>query len=404
MRKIILLGTLALTYALLIMGSGCSPDIRMSDSPISNSVITVTYNAVFNGETASGNLYLVVDMSIDNKGYQSFNTSPSNFSVEVGEYSYDASESELPTVELPDGGHIMGKLTFQVPPQAATSRTGYRMAYSGQTHQNVEWVKSTDSPSDDSVPPVADPVVNIAYSTDLMWVSSPGIQYLKVEPPGNLYLVVEMTIKNIGYESFDTSPGKFSVEVSSLPYSITALVEEELIDWRVIDIPNNGEFTGTLAFLVPTEIAQSFYRWEYQMRYSGARAYNVEWTKVKVSQCIYDADESDLEAIDLPDGGNISGKIAFLIPPELAVNNARHEMLYDEETFHNVQWFNKPDSVVDVNNDPISYPVIKITYSTDLLRREDNGRIYLVADVYIENIGYESFYTSPANFWLEINT
>lgn len=340
-------------------------------------------------------------MTIENKGYESFNTASSNFCVEVSEYSYNARLSQLDTLELPDGGKIQGKLTFQVPPQAALPKTGYTLAYSGKAY-NIRWVNLPATPTNVSGLQASNPVVEIAYSTSLMWLSAPGTQYLKVKPPGNLYLVVEMTIINRGYESFNTNPDNFTVAVSSPIQSFTAAAEEELIDWRELNIPNSGKYTGSLVFQVPTEIAQSFYKWEYKMIYIGIRSHNVQWIKINVITCTIDAEETELEGINLSDGKSTDGRLAFNIPPELASAGASYEMQFDRSTPHNVQWFDRPDAAADVNRNPISYPVIKITYSTSLMRKEDTGRLYLIVNLSIENKGYESFNISPGHFFVEI--
>jgi len=359
----------------------------------------VTYDSSFDGETPSGYLNLVIDMSLENSGYATFNTSPSNFAVEVGDYSYPVKESDLDTVELPDGDIIQGRLTFEVPPQAAIPGIGYALKYSGQGY-NVRLVEGTGTPG--ASEPASGPEIEIAYSTRLMWLSPPGTQYLKVDPPGNLYLIVEMTIQNNGYGSFSTNPDFFTAEVSNALRSVTSNVEEELIDWRDFDLANGGKFVGSLAFHVPTEVAQDFYPWEYKMIYTGVRSFNIDWMKKNLSMCTFDPTKTELEAVDLSDNGSISGKLAFLVTPESTAPGAKYEMFYDEKTPHNVQWFDRPDALADVNRNPVSYPVIKITYSTSLLR-EDPGRLYLMVDVLIENKGYESFNTAPGHFYLEIS-
>jgi len=248
-------------------------------------------------------------------------------------------------------------------------------------------------------------MIRIAYTTELMWIASPppGIPYLEIDPQGNLYLVVKMKIDNLGYETFNINPDYFSVEASSVLRSVVSEVQSELIDWRELNIQNSGSYTGSLLFKVPVEIAQSFYKWDYKMMYSGLRSYNIEWIKLNISKCNFDPVRTELDSVSLDDGESIRGKIAFIIFPDLASENAVYKLLYArEKSTHNVQFFDKPSSVNDINRNPIAYPVIKVTYSTNIERQENTGRLYLIVDVLIENKGYENFYTAPVNFYLEV--
>lgn len=163
-----------LTLAMVIVGLSCSsatkislPEAAASNTGVPHPVITVTHSGNFAGQTASGFLKLVVDLTIENGGYKSFNTSPSNFSVTVDNYSYPAAENDLQTVDLADGDKISGKLVFQVPPVAATTRIGYQIVNSGQAQYNIQWLKHSNSLVSD---PTSTPEVSITYSDAYMWV------------------------------------------------------------------------------------------------------------------------------------------------------------------------------------------------------------------------------------------
>lgn len=398
-KALILCMTLAATSALILAGTGCASATGESGPPV-----TITYNAAFSGETPAGYLILQVDVVIENGHDEAFDISPTGFAARVGEYSYVARDIKLETTGLPAGGKTQGTLSFHVPAEAALPKTGFTLTYSGEESPPIRWVRSSDLTTSNHVAETADPAIKIAYSTDLMWLSAPGTQYLKVAPPGALFLVVEMIIENDGYESFHTNPDNFSVRVSSPILTVTAQVEEELIDWREVAIPNSGQYIGSLVFQVPTQVAQSFYQWEYTMVYSGSRSYDVRWTKIAVAKLTVYAEETDLEIVDLKDGESIRGKLAYYITPGLATDDSVYEMSYDRETTHNVQWFDRPDAVSDVNRNPTLYPVIKITYSTNVVRDEDSGLFYLMADVLIENKGYQSFITSAGHFFMEVST
>lgn len=269
-------------FTALIPGSGCNQVTTPSQSwyPVSDTkdakpVIAINYLGIFTGQTASGFLKLAVDVNIENEGYQSFNTSPDLFSVIVDDYSYHLSDSDLPTVELADGDNISGKLIFQVPPAAATTRVGYKMVHSGQTLQNIRWLKQDNSLVSN---PLSTPEVSITYSDSYMWVKESN----------SLYLLVDMTIENRGYESFNTSPEYFTLILSSIigqsnpppPVSFDGELSNEkdgaYSNLRSYDLQNGGKLNGTLAFKVSTDIFKSTER--YRIDYSGVRAYNIRWS------------------------------------------------------------------------------------------------------------------------------
>ena len=286
MNKHRLVFVLSLAAVTALVGAGLV--FWLLKSPTApRATVAITYVADFEGETASGYLNLVMDMIVENDGYDSFDASPANFAVKVGKYTYPVKDSQLGFTQLPDGGKAEGRLVFQVPPEAALPKVGYQVTYSDQKTYNVQWINSPEDFAKQSSS-ASGPAIDIPYKTTLMWLPAPGTQYLKVDPPGNLYLVVEMTIENVGYEAFDTNPDFFSVDVSSTVRSVTSEVEEELIDWRELNIPNGGKYTGLLAFHIPTEVAQSFYRWEYTMAYNGVRSYNVNFRELNVSKCFID--------------------------------------------------------------------------------------------------------------------
>ncbi|XHH10460.1 MAG: DUF4352 domain-containing protein [Candidatus Bathyarchaeia archaeon] len=95
----------------------------------------VTYSSLVNqyGLTDTpnpGNVWLVINMTITNKGYNSFNTNPNYFTVTINniKYSYDAetfSYGNWNTVDILDGGSFNGSLVFQVPSSTTTFTLNY---------------------------------------------------------------------------------------------------------------------------------------------------------------------------------------------------------------------------------------------------------------------------------------
>ena len=154
-RKAIWWTSIVVALATVMLGVGCTSAPAKTETvptptsavlatytPISNPVVVISYSPTFVLQAGSGNM-LVVNMSIENRGYDSFNTSPEYFSVVVSnaKYSYDPAGSDLKTVEIPNGGKINGTLAFRVPLGTASSKVGYKLVYSGVRLYNVWWTE-----------------------------------------------------------------------------------------------------------------------------------------------------------------------------------------------------------------------------------------------------------------------
>jgi archaellum component FlaG (FlaF/FlaG flagellin family) len=264
----------SLAFLATMLATGCAP---ASNNTGSNSGVSITYSGTFSGQAASGYLNLMVDVTIENNGQSLFNTSPDNFSMLVDGYAYPVFDNEIQTIDLSNGDKISGKLQFQVPPEAATSTVGYKLDYSGQTVSNIQWIKQDNtrvSSTDTNV------VVSITYTGSYMWVKETK----------SLYLLVDMTIENKGYESFNTSPEYFSLVIGNIldrnapvpPIPFDGLLSSErdgsYSDLRSYDLQDGGKLTGRLAFQVPTDILASTE--SYRIEYNGVRVYNIQWYMV----------------------------------------------------------------------------------------------------------------------------
>lgn len=227
-------------------------------SSIANPAVMITYFATFTLQPGAGSL-LNLDITIENRGYEFFNTSPDNFLAVVsnGNYSYDAGLSDLKTVDLPNGGKVTGKLVFPVPSGTASSRVGYRMVYSGSQAYKVWWVKSSYPTPDVYTTPDPQPAVVIVYSANF----------------AGEHLIINMSINNRGYDVFNTSPEHFSAVVNNMPYPF----DPERSDLKTVDVPDGSKINGMLTFRVPSGTASD--RVGFEMQYSGTRLYNVQWFK-----------------------------------------------------------------------------------------------------------------------------
>jgi hypothetical protein len=273
MHKLHSLIAILLIVCVLLSAMSCGKTATTSSISSSQPVINITYSANFSGETASGKLELSVGLSIENRGYDLFNTSSENFLVVVGDYSYPPSKSNLPAVDLKNQETIKGSLTFQVPPEAATTRVGYKMGHSAQTSRNIQWIKQVATTTTGAEAPA----VLISYTDSYMWVKETS----------RLYLLIDMTIENKGYESFNTSPERFKLQLGNIigrfetttPIAFDGNISNEkdgaYSNLRSYDLQNGGKLNGTLAFPVPTDIYAATER--YSLDYKGVRSYNIQW-------------------------------------------------------------------------------------------------------------------------------
>jgi len=253
--------------------TGCAASASSDSDP--SGAIVIEYSAAFVGQTASGYLNLVVDMTIENKGVDPFNTTPDNFAVEVNDYSYEVRESDLPAVELAGGDTVSGRLLFLVPAIAASTRVGYQMIHAAADAHNFEWIRQASSSIASDGPEIV-----ITYTGAYMWVP----------PESQLYLLLDLTIENRGYESFNTAPERFTLVMGEIfgetgsrpPISYDGEFSDErdeaFTDLRSYDLQDGGRLTGKIAYRVPRDILAMTE--SYRIDYSGVRAYNIRWNYV----------------------------------------------------------------------------------------------------------------------------
>ena len=90
-----------------------------------------------------GYVFLVLDLDIENQGYESVDANPFSCSVVINKVEYDASfitvEGELKYVKLLDGGRTTGKVLFEVPEEVIN--VGYQPRYETWPKVYVVWIK-----------------------------------------------------------------------------------------------------------------------------------------------------------------------------------------------------------------------------------------------------------------------
>jgi len=276
-KKIIYTISILVLAVWLLPAAGCSSASPESTSP-SGPSIEITYAAAFAGQTASGNVKLEVNVTVINRGYQTFAVSPDIFAVIVDKYSYITEQSSLDTLTLADGEVARGMLTFYVPPDAATPKVGYRMFCIVQDQYNVTWIEIPKTPSGTDTA-VFIPEISITYSESYMWIKETG----------TLYLLISLDLQNKGYESFNTNPEKFTLKIGEIfgePAVVPAISFDGRLndqrdgsysDLRSFDLQDGAGISGVLAFKVPVSIFKSME--SSKLIYTGIRTYNIQWTK-----------------------------------------------------------------------------------------------------------------------------
>ena len=136
--------------AILLVGC-CTLSACFRSSPTKE--IVISYSSRTTDQIAGwikadpGYTYLIVNLDIENNGYNSFSTNPSNFSAIVNNVGYDVAggtlrlENRLKEVDLLNGGRISGEIAFKLPKGVVT--TGYQLRYkpSHWGKHNIRWIK-----------------------------------------------------------------------------------------------------------------------------------------------------------------------------------------------------------------------------------------------------------------------
>ncbi len=100
-------------------------------------------------QASPGKTFLIVTMTIENKGYQSLNTNPNYFNIVIDniKYSY-APETyqltdKLETIDILNGGTITGSIAFSVPKNTTQYKFSYEQAF---RNYNIGYVADNPVP------------------------------------------------------------------------------------------------------------------------------------------------------------------------------------------------------------------------------------------------------------------
>ena len=126
-----------------------APDSTPDSTPATQQII-ITYSSTtmtqigFATQPSAGHVYLVLDMTIENQGYDSFNLNIFYFAVVVDNVRHGIAiavelDNELKSTALLNGDTVQGKLAFEIPQEASTA--DFRVVYQALAHYNIEWVE-----------------------------------------------------------------------------------------------------------------------------------------------------------------------------------------------------------------------------------------------------------------------
>ena len=136
---------------------------------------------------------------------------------------------------------------------------------------------STPTPSPSPTPVPAQNIAitySMATKESIVWVSSSNYSYIREPDSGKIFLEVNMTIKNNGYDELNTNPNYFYVIVDQVKYNYDGVIYS-LNCWDTVDVLDGGTYTGTLLFQIPESASSSSVGYERSFK-----TYDIVWTKI----------------------------------------------------------------------------------------------------------------------------
>jgi hypothetical protein len=129
---LILLFSLAFVVSQYLAPTAESKNITISYSAETADVVTTIYGDDIQSD--SGRDFLILNITIDNNGYDSFNTNPYWFKVTVGNIAYRFDYhlvlmENWMTVDVLDGETFQGTIMFQIPESASSFTLDYESAF-----------------------------------------------------------------------------------------------------------------------------------------------------------------------------------------------------------------------------------------------------------------------------------
>jgi len=131
----------------------------------------------------------------------------------------------------------------------------------------------TIQPMPNSTTPSVDIIYNVLTKPSISWNWSSDCSGYVQSDPRNVFLVVNLTIKNNGYEEFSTNPYYFDAVADGVRYGFDNRTWN-VANWEPIELIIGETYSGTLIFQIPAT-AQSV-TVDYMREY---HEYTINWTK-----------------------------------------------------------------------------------------------------------------------------
>ena len=128
----------------------------------------------------------------------------------------------------------------------------------------------TPSPPESSPTPKPSPTKQIIIKYSALTTGQIG---RNEADPGHIYLVLDLDIKNDGYDSFTTNPYYFYVIVNNVKYD-PALLAWPASTLKWVDLLDGGRISGKIVFEVPEDGLSAGYQLGYE---SYGETYSIKW-------------------------------------------------------------------------------------------------------------------------------
>jgi len=131
----------------------------------------------------------------------------------------------------------------------------------------------TTQPMPNSTTPSVDVIYNVLTKPSISWNWSSDCSGYVQSDPGNVFLVVNLTIKNNGYEEFSTNPYYFDAVADGVRYGFDNRTWN-VANWEPIELIIGETYSGTLIFQIPAttqSVTVDYMRENHE--------YTINWTK-----------------------------------------------------------------------------------------------------------------------------
>ena len=132
----------------------------------------------------------------------------------------------------------------------------------------------TTQPMPNSTTPSVDITYNVLTKPSIGWNWSSDFSGYVQSDPGKVFLVVNLTIRNNGYEEFSTNPYYFDAVADGVRYGFDNRTWN-FANWEPLELTIGETYSGTLVFQIPAttqSVTVDYVRENHK--------YTINWTKI----------------------------------------------------------------------------------------------------------------------------